>query len=144
MAANGDGALKTIGWKLLPWMADLVCGLLVWWAVQINAQIKEIQAQDLLFREDISALREWRAETSGNRYTAGDHVKYADVQAQHIQAILTRISDLQQTWLVEVAGIKVQLAQMPKKDDLPPPWFREYVKTIEAKLDKHMEKDGKP
>ena len=130
---TGD-TLKSIGWRLLPWMADLLCAMLTWWAVQVNAEIKEI-------RKDVIILREWKAETSGNRYTSADHVKYAQSQAEQIASILLRIADMQQLWLREVSEIKVVMAQLPKRDELPPQWFRDYVKGIETKIDKHLDKE---
>ena len=132
-----NGELKTLGWKILPWLADIVCALLVWWAVQINTQLKSMQV-------DITALQLWKAETAGNRWTALDHTKYADEQVKITQGLLLQISDLRQVNIKDMSEIKIALAQMPKTGDLPPIWFRDYVKAIEGKLDEHMKDTKKP
>jgi|GEM_PF-4935479 len=132
-----NGELKTLGWKILPWLADVVCALLVYWATQINTQLKTMS-------QDIAALQLWKAETSGNRYTSSDHVRYAEEQARVNQSIMTKMSDQQMLWLKDIADVKLALAQVPKTGDLPPVWFREYVKSIEVKLDEHMKESRKP
>jgi len=134
--SNGDKTIMSIGMKILPWMADLICAFLCWWAAQVNMELKDM-------RRDLTSLREWRAEAAGNRWTSSDHTKYADEQNKRTQDILLKMSDMQQTWLRDIADIKITLASVPKKDDLPPMWFRDYVKSIEIKLDAHIEK-GKP
>ena len=132
-----NGELKTLGWKILPWLADIVCALLVYWAAQINTQIKTMS-------QDIVALQLWKAETSANRWTALDHTRYSDEQGKTTQAIMAKMADMQMQWLKDIADVKLALAQVPKTGDLPPVWFREYVKSIEVKLDEHMKESRKP
>lgn len=103
--------MKSLGWKILPWLMDIVCALLMAWAVQLNKQVGEIQ-------RDVQSIKEWRAETTGNRYTARDHAVYSDTVNKEFQSIWSKFSDLQQTWLNDVSAIKVSLAQMPTRMDI--------------------------
>jgi hypothetical protein len=127
-----ESAVKSIGWKLLPWVADALCAMLCYYAFQFNVELKEI-------RKDVVELREWRAETAGNRWTAGDQTLYSQKQAEELSKVWNKISEIQQTWLRDVSDIRIQLGQLPKRDELPPQWFRDYVKGVENKIDKHID-----
>ena len=135
MPTQNGSEWSKLGWKILPWMADVLCAILAFCMLELWSTIKTV-------RTDVNTLKEWRAETAGNRWTAGDHAKYADEQNKRIQDILSAIANTQQTWLRDIADIKVVLAMVPRKDELPPKWFQDYVRGIEEKLDKHIE--GKP
>ena len=95
-----------LGNKILPWMANVLCGFLMWWASGVNAELKSI-------RTDMVGMN-------------------------------NKAYEMQTTWLRDINDIKVILASVPKKEDLPPAWFREYVRTIETKLDEHVKETKKP
>lgn len=128
--------MKSLGWKIVPWFMNLVCALLTAWAVRVNEQLTDIQ-------KEVQSLKEWRAETAGNRYTAKDHVAYADGQAKEIQGLWSKIADLQQVWLKDMGEIKIALASVPKRDENPPQWFRDYVKTLEERIQRHEQENAK-
>ena len=126
---NGtNGLLGKMGWKLLPWLADIVCALLCFWAVQINIELKDQ-------RREVQALKEWKAETAGNRYTARDHYVYAAATSKEIQVLWARVAETQQTWLNDINDVKVTLANMPKKDDL-----RDAMSALEKRVDRLEER----
>lgn len=102
---------KELALKLFSWLMDLVAVGLLAWATQLN---QEIQAT----RTDVQALKEWRAETAGNRYTAKDHALYAESNSRELQQLWKEIAGLQQTWLRDMAEIKITLAQLPTKTDI--------------------------
>lgn len=115
--SNGDEAdIKNIGWKLVPWLADIVCAFLVYYAFQVNAQLASL-------RDDMQSLKEWKAETTGNRYTSRDHVSYADQVQGEFSKVWSRMAEMQQSWLRDVGDIKVLLARLEARnlriDDIP-------------------------
>lgn len=102
---------KNLAWKILPWIMDIVAALLTAWAVQVNKQMTTLQTE-------MQALKEWRAETAGNRYTAKDHAMFAESNAKELQGLWKEIAGLQQTWLRDMSEIKITLAQLPTKTDI--------------------------
>lgn len=121
----------SLGWKILGYLLDiLVIGLIAlcsWMVVQIyevklrvgridlalSAQIETMGDMRTIQRgvvDDLARLREWRAETSGNRFTS---------------------TDGKEVWK-EIAAIREQIATMPNK--LPPTWFVERVDKIDSRL----------
>lgn len=103
--------MKALAWKILPWLMDTVCALLLFWAAQLNADLKVLKL-------DLQAIKEWRAETSASRYTAKDHVTFAEANSKELQNLWMKIAEMQQTWLRDISDIKVSLARMPTKDDI--------------------------
>ena len=118
--------MKGLAWKVLPWIMDLVAALLTAWAVQVNQQLGKMQA-------DVQALKEWKAETSGNRYTVKDHVTFAESNAKELQQLWMKIAEMQQTWLRDMGDIKIALAQLPTKAD---------IQTIDTRLRDHEQKQS--
>lgn len=117
---NGtDSIFKDLGWKLLPWIANIVCGFLAWWASTMNNEIKSVHLE-------IQSLKEWRAETSGSRYTSKDHALYAEAQAAELARLWKAQNELQSQWIREVSAIRESIAALPK--DNPPKWFETYVR----------------
>ncbi len=94
-----------IAWKLLAWGADALCALLCYYAVQVNRELKSMSS-------DIQELREWRAETAGNRYTVKDHNTYAEQQAREFQLLRANMSDMQQQWLKDIGEIRVAIMRI--------------------------------
>lgn len=102
---------KSLALKIFPWIMDLAAAGLLAWAAQLNQQITVMQ-------NELQGLKEWKAETAGNRYTAKDHASYAESNAKELQQLWKEIAGLQQTWLRDMGEIKVTLAQLPTKSDL--------------------------
>ncbi len=100
--------MNGLAWKILAWMADALCALLCYYAVQVNREIK-------IMSKEIQDLREWRAETAGNRYTAKDHNAYAEQQAREFQIVRASMADMQAQWLKDVSDIKVSLTRIETK-----------------------------
>jgi len=98
-------SLNHIAWKILPWLADVLCAFLVWWAVQINSEIRTI-------RNDINELREFRATTMASRYTSADAQQHQERQAQELTKIWAKIADIQQQWLRDLSDIKSSISRI--------------------------------
>ena len=115
--SNGDKStyLSGIGWKILPWLADLVCAFLTYFAWQMNVAIAEIRSDLRDANHEIVALNLWRAETQGNRYTAKDHTTYAEAVQREFITVSDRIAALQREWLANLADVKVTLARLESK-----------------------------
>lgn len=100
-----DLTVKDLGWKILPWVANALCGLLCWWALGMNVELKAIAS-------DVAALREWRAETSGNRYTAQDHAKFAELSAKEHTDLWKANAQLRQEWILELSKVREELGKI--------------------------------
>ena len=120
MAANEEKTLMSLGWKILPWMADLICALLVWWAYEINGELRDLRDEQRGIKADVASIREWRAETAGNRYTSKDHVAFAEQNAKEFQLVRADMSELKQQWLKEVGEIRVALVRLEAKMEAKP------------------------
>jgi hypothetical protein len=123
----------SFAWKLLGYLLDsIVVGLLGWgvWMTNkvngielgiakisgnIEAHSTSIEKTQIVLDRMISetaAMREWKAETAGNRFTASDGAA---------------------VWR-EIAAIRENIAKMPT--EIPPKWFVERVDKIDCRLEK--------
>lgn len=100
-----NNSFNHLAWKILPWMADVLCAFLVWWAVQINSEIRTI-------RNELSELREFRATTLASRYTSVEAQQHQDRQALELTKIWAKIADIQQQWLRDLSDIKTSIAKI--------------------------------
>jgi hypothetical protein len=97
--------LASAGWRLLPWLGNIVIAFLVWWAAQVNGQLANIQL-------DVQALREWRAETAANRFTSHDHARFAQTQAQEQLRLWQAVAELQREIMGAVGEIKTSVSNI--------------------------------
>jgi hypothetical protein len=137
MIAHNQRRGDSVPWKILGYLLDLALGLLIVWMVatwkkidgieesvtRINGRIEAhsdmMQKMQIVMDRlvtEAGALREWKAETAGNRFTAGDGAA---------------------VWR-EIAAIRESIAKMPT--EVPPRWFVERVDKIDARLGKIEEK----
>lgn len=123
---------RALAWKILPWLMDLLCAILLAWAAKLHSDLADLHRELLNVGAEVQLLKEWRAETTGNRYTSKDHVAYAESNAKEMQLLWKEIASLQQTWLRDMTDIKVLLARMPTKDD---------ISVIDARMRQHIETD---
>lgn len=129
-----DSDNKTLAWKILPWLMDLLCAILLAWAAKLHTNLSDLHNNLMSIDNEVQLLKEWRAETAGNRYTSKDHVVYAEANAKEMQLLWKEIAVLQQTWLRDMTDIKVMLARMPTKDD---------IGSIDNRLRQHIEDEAR-
>lgn len=119
MSASSESVFKDLGWKLLPWITNILCGVLTWWASSLSEDIGVIH-------REIESLKEWKAETSAGKYTAKDHALYAEMQSAEIAKLWKAQNELQSQWIREISSIREAIAALPKEN--PPKWFETYVR----------------
>lgn len=119
--------LKSFGWRILPWCGNIITAFLIYWAATLAGEVRDL-------RIDMDSLKTWRAGIEQTQWTSKDQAKYATDSSKDIQSIWMKLAEIQQGTLVALGEIKVTLAQVPKKDDEPPQWFRDYVKGIDDRV----------
>jgi hypothetical protein len=101
-------------WKILGWIFDalgaLALGFCIWMATEITD------------------LKVWRAETAGNRFTAGMQADYASRQAAEISGIWREMANMKTEWLREINAMNLKLTQLPQTLQVPPKWWEDYVR----------------
>jgi hypothetical protein len=111
MSEQPQHHLNHLAWKILPWMADVLCAFLVWWAVQINSEIRAI-------RTELSELREFRATTLASRYTTLDAQQHNERQTAELTKLWAKIADIQQQWLRDLSDIKSSISRIEAQIDV--------------------------
>jgi len=87
---------------LLPWVNALVLGMFTVIGFFLVQEFSDVHTNT----DEIYKLKQWKAETSGNRFTSKDG---------------------QEVWQA-IAELKTMIAKLPS--EVPPEWFKEYVDTI--------------
>lgn len=111
---NGDAKAGLNPWTILGWIFDALGASALAFCVWMATEIAD--------------LKEWRAETSGNRWSSLNQVDYAQKQTAEITRIWQEMAIMKTDWLKSIGEVNLKLAQLPQSLQVPPKWWEEYVR----------------
>lgn len=98
-------SINKLAVKLMPWVANALCAGLLWWAQEINTQLRQIQLE-------IQEIKEWKSSMVASRYTMTDAAIFAEKQSAEIAKLSTRLTEVEQKWLRDLGDIKVSIGKI--------------------------------
>ena len=95
-----DGVKQAVNpWTILGWIFDALGAAALAFCVWMASEIAD--------------LKEWRAETAGNRWNSQMQADYATKQAAELTKIWQEMASMKADWIKSIGDLNLKLAQLP-------------------------------
>ena len=114
---NGDGdrtGSVMNPWNILGWIFDALGACALAYCIWVAGEITE--------------LKEWRAETAGNRWNSQMQADFAAKQTVEFARMWQEMAAMKTDWLKSINEVNLKLAQLPGTLQVPPKWWEDYVR----------------